>query len=156
MANGHGGYRKPANPAPVSGPGNLSRRTDGGPSQVVSTAPGQAYGDAKQQAMSQRTAPMAAAQPLPKAPSGGEVAAQASLPPFQGLPLGAPSARPDEPITHGVDIGPGGGSDVLNLPQQPSGPQGTGQMTALLQRLSASDVTGVLGPLLQAAQNRGA
>jgi len=26
-----GGYRKPGNPAPVSGPGKLSRRTDGGP-----------------------------------------------------------------------------------------------------------------------------
>lgn len=30
MANGqHGGYRQPTNPSPVSGPGALSRRTDG-------------------------------------------------------------------------------------------------------------------------------
>jgi hypothetical protein len=29
MANGHGGPRTPANPAPVSGPGALSKRTDG-------------------------------------------------------------------------------------------------------------------------------
>ena len=30
MANGRGGYRQPSNPAPVSGPGALSKRTDGG------------------------------------------------------------------------------------------------------------------------------
>lgn len=29
MANGHGGYRQPTNPSPVSGPGALSQRTDG-------------------------------------------------------------------------------------------------------------------------------
>lgn len=29
MANGWGGYRQPTNPSPVSGPGALSRRTDG-------------------------------------------------------------------------------------------------------------------------------
>jgi hypothetical protein len=33
-----GGYRKPGNPAPVSGPGSLSRRTDG------RVAEGYAYG----------------------------------------------------------------------------------------------------------------
>ena len=30
--------------------------------------------------------------------------------------LYSPTARPDEPITHGVDIGPGLGSQVLNMP----------------------------------------
>jgi hypothetical protein len=29
VANGHGGYRQPTNPSPVSGPGALSQRTDG-------------------------------------------------------------------------------------------------------------------------------
>lgn len=151
----HGGYRKPANPAPVSGPGKYSKRTDGGPSQVMSAAPGQAYGDAKAQMDAQRTAPMGGTSPLPKpaAPQGGDAAP--SMQPFSGVPLNAPTQRPGEPVTHGVDIGPGGGSDVLNLPSQPSGPQGTGQMSALLSRLSATDLTGALAPLLQAAQARG-
>ena len=30
MADKWGGYRQPTNPAPVSGPGMLSQRTDGG------------------------------------------------------------------------------------------------------------------------------
>ena len=31
-------------------------------------------------------------------------------------PLIAPTARPNEPITSGVDIGDGPGSEVMNLP----------------------------------------
>lgn len=31
MTDGRGGYRRPTNPAPASGPGALSQRTDGGP-----------------------------------------------------------------------------------------------------------------------------
>ena len=75
------------------------------------------------------------------------------MPQFSGLPLNAPSQRPDEPVTHGVDIGPGGGSEVLGLPNPA---QGTGQMTALLQRYAATDTTGILGTLFQAAQARNA
>ena len=30
----HGGKRTPGNPAPVSGPGQLSQRTDGGPQRL--------------------------------------------------------------------------------------------------------------------------
>lgn len=156
MANGHGGHRTPSKPAPVSGPGSLSKRTDGGPSQVVSTAPGQDYGDAKQQAMAQRTAPMGAAQPLPKAPSGGEVADSASMPQFAGLPFSAPSERPGEPVTHGVDIGEGAGSDALNLPAAPDAPQPDGYLTNLLAQMSPNDTTGTLGKLYVLAKQRGA
>lgn len=157
MADGHGGYRAPAKPSSVSGPGKYSKRTDGGPAQVMSAASGQAYGDKKAQLDAQRVAPMGGQEPLPKPPSpAGGSGAPASMPQFNGVPLDAPTQRPGEPITHGVDIGPGGGSDVLNLPSQPTGPQGTGQMTALLTRLSATDLTGALAPLLAAAAARGA
>lgn len=145
----HGGYRKPSNPAPVSGPGKYSRRTDGGPAQSISAAPGQDYGDAKAQRDAQRVAPMAGKEPMPEG-------AAPVMPEFSGPGLADPTQRPGEPITHGVDIGPGGGSDVLNLPTPPNPAQGTGQMTALLQRLSATDATGILGRLMQAAQDRGA
>ena len=39
MANGRGGYRQPSNPAPVSGPGALSKRTDGGAVEGMTQAP---------------------------------------------------------------------------------------------------------------------
>ena len=42
MADGHGGYRRPTNPSPVSGPGALSRRTDG--QQPTQDLPNAKYG----------------------------------------------------------------------------------------------------------------
>jgi len=39
-----GGYRKPNNPAPISGPGSLSQRTDGGGTQPATYVPGLPYG----------------------------------------------------------------------------------------------------------------
>lgn len=98
MANGqHGGYRRPANPAPVSGPGALSRRTDGGPgsSQPIRDLPNAKYGENAAFRDAQQAAPMAA---------GGGVD-------LSGLvPMGAPTTRPEEPITAGLPFGPGAGS----------------------------------------------
>lgn len=151
----HGGYRKPDHPAGVSGPGKYSKRTDGGPSQILSAAPGQDYGEAKQQLDAQRQSPMGAAEPLPHAanvPSGGDAPAP-SMPAFNGPALTDPSQRPDEPITHGVNIGPGAGSEILNLPNPA---QGTGQMSALLQRYAANDSSGIVAQLLAKAQARNA
>lgn len=103
MANGHGGYRRPAHPAPASGPGALSRRTDGRqPKMTLSDA---AYGEQAAYQQAESAAPMAQS----PAPGVGQVQ------PFQpvdtsGLtPMGAPSARPDEPITSGLSGGPGAG-----------------------------------------------
>lgn len=100
----------------------------------------------------ERTAAMSMTDPVkpaqvPAAPQSGGASPQ--LPPFD-----APSARPNEPITAGVDIGPG--PSGLTLPAGPNPAAGTGQMTALLQRLSAQSTTGILGQLFQAAQARGA
>lgn len=159
MADAHGGYRTPAHPAPQgsSGPGKFSKRTDTGPKQSISTAPGQDYGDAKQQAADQRTAPMAAANPLPNAPSGGTdaEAAMHQMPQFQGS-INGPSQRPGEPVTHGVDIGGGAGSEAMTLPQQQSGTgAGTGAMTQLFRNLSSTDTTGVLAALYDKANQLG-
>ncbi len=38
-----GGYRAPSSPAPVSGPGALSQRTDGGPTQGAKYVSGLPY-----------------------------------------------------------------------------------------------------------------
>lgn len=152
MAGGHGGPRTPAKPASVSGPGKYSKRTDGGPAQVLSAAPGQDYGDKKAQLDAQRVAPMGAAAPMPKAAQAAQ-AQGASLPQFAGPGLTDPTQRPGQPITAGTDIGPGPDSSILGLNSPAAG---TGQMTALLQRLSATDTTGILGKLMQAAQARNA
>lgn len=157
MANGHGGSRPPAHPAPVSGPGHYSKRTDGGPAQVMSTAPGQDYGAQTDQMNQQRVEPMAGQAPLPPPAAPGAPAPDAGQAPPQygGGAFNAPSARPGEPVTAGAAIGPGPGPEALNFqPQEPGA--GTGQMTQLLQKLSPTDTTGILGQLLQAAQARGA
>ena len=92
-----GGYRRPARPAPVSGPGKLSKRTDGfgmpnPEQQAPKPATGLPYGENKAVDEIAQGAPLAAAQnPLSQ----------------QITPLSAPSKRPDEPVTNGQPTGPG-------------------------------------------------
>lgn len=93
-----GGYRKPTNPAPVSGPGSLSQRTDGGPTQPASYIPGLPYGQG-QETYSNQVAVKMAGNPVP----------QMDLP----TALLAPTERPNEPVTAGIDRGAGPGSEAL-------------------------------------------
>ena len=92
-----GGYRKPANPAAVSGPGALSRRTDG--AQPVMNMPGGKYGEGKELRELQGSAPM-----QQKADSA-RVASQAK--PNKVTPLFSPTERPEEPVTAGLAFGDG-------------------------------------------------
>lgn len=99
---GRGGYRKPANPAPVSGPGKLSRRTDGGPTQAAKGIPANGqYGERKAMQELQQSAPMQG-NPVPSMPTPTIAA-----PRPQVTNLFAPTQRPDEPITSGAPVGPG-------------------------------------------------
>ena len=114
MANGHGGYRKPANPAPVSGPAQMSRRTDGGPAskQPARYMGGEGYGENQAFYDLQTSAPMSAS-PTAQTPNFRSAGASEGSPSF--LPLDAPTQRPDEPVTAGADAGPGPDSGVLGL-----------------------------------------
>lgn len=113
MAEQRGGYRRPANPAPVSGPGALSRRTDGGPTtQGARYMRGGSYGEGQEMMGLQQGAPMAA-QPKPIAPLPP---ARAALPPI--VPLTAPTQRPDEPPEFGMSFGPGPGPEALGMRQE--------------------------------------
>ena len=100
MANGHGGQRTPSDPAPVSGPGAMSQRTDspavGGQPQMI--ASGGAYGDRTEMQEIQGGAEMAAAPPAPR-PAG----------------LIDPTANPEEPITAGAEMGPGMGPQAAGI-----------------------------------------
>ena len=84
---GKGGYRQPMNPAPVSGPGALSQRTDGGAvegmSQPVQQYTGFEYG------MNKEINDMQSAQPL----SGNTMPV---------VPLTAPTQFPDQPDSFGA------------------------------------------------------
>lgn len=118
-----GGYQRPTSPAPVSGPGALSQRTDGGPgaTQGAKYISGLPYGEGQEFEQMQQMAPMEAAPKIPA--SRANAIMEAPTQPFarngvqQGdinlVSLNAPSMRPNEPVTAGVDIGLGPGSEVL-------------------------------------------
>lgn len=84
------------NPAAVPMPGPMSNRSDLPPGQGAKKLPNAAYGEQKQFQAEQSGARMAKAGP-------------------NIIPLGAPTNRPMEPVTAGVDAGPGPGSEILGL-----------------------------------------
>jgi hypothetical protein len=121
-----GGYRKPENPAPVSGPGALSQRTDGGPTQPAKYISGLPYGEGQATYDQQTAAPMARN-------NSPEPALQMPEP----TPLMAPTERPDEPVTAGINSGPGAGSEVMmDRPNQ------SYTLTQTLQQLIKYDPSG--------------
>lgn len=137
-----GGYRQPNNPAPVSGPGALSRRTDGNPTQSAQYMAGGAYGEGKQMLEMQRSAPMAAAsRPNIKAAPIQDL----NLAPI--VPLNAPTQRPDEPLTAGMPFG-AGPNRVGPVVQQAS-------LSETLAKVLDNDVTGELTELYDYLITRG-
>ena len=143
MAEQQGGYRRPSSPAPVSGPGALSRRTDGQGARYMA---GGEYGEGQEMMDLQTSAPMSKAPAQPR-PSRSRSARQAVDEAMQVTPLFAPTERPDEPITAGAPFGPGPGPAVR---QQP-----VGRLASTLERLAASDDSGALAAFYRMAQSRG-
>lgn len=86
-----------------SGPGKFAKRTD---RQGAKRLPDAAYGEQKDFQDMQAGAPMAKTpnQPMPQPNPMANV-----------VPLSAPTQRPEEPVTAGVDVGPGPGRDILGL-----------------------------------------
>ena len=127
MANGHGGMRTPSNPAPVSGPGALSRRTDGQPARYASGMP---YGDGQDFYDVQTSAPMAETD---NAAAGVRRARQSQprmVEQMEAVPLYSPTQRPEEPVTAGAVYGPGPG---------PAPEQSVGSVTEILSRRPVTD-----------------
>ncbi len=83
--------------------------------QVAPASTNPQYGAQAAQLRSLQALPLAPASPSPPqvAPANGTGAA----PPSPIIPLDAPTMRPDEPLTAGVDVGPGPGAPQ---PLQPS------------------------------------
>ena len=130
-----GGYRQPGNPAPVSGPGSLSQRTDGGAidgmSQPQQQYTGFEYGKNKEVNDQQGGASLFAAPAMPE----------------MDLSLTAPTAFPDEDLSYGANWGTGPGLNTAGIVGlQPETPANiiyrnmkmdtTGQFEAIFNRLN--------------------
>lgn len=88
--------------APQNNPANISATGGAGQSgtQAAKYIPGMPYGQGQELMAQQTSAPMAGTPPMP----------------VFAKELGTlldPTNNPDEPVTAGVDIGPGPGSDIL-------------------------------------------
>lgn len=108
----------------VSGPGKFAKRTD---LQVESTG----YGDKVAYDANKSAAPLATA---PKSPLFSQAPIVAGgQQPVTGMY--EPTARPNEPITHGVDAGAGAGSEALMM-RKPDDTNFRAAMTAYLPVLN--------------------
>lgn len=112
MAENRGGYRPTA---PQNNPANISATGGAGQSgtQPARYMSGLAYGQGQAQMQQQTSAPMAGN------PVASASVAQPQLPKLMGLT--EPSMDTVNPITYGIDSGPGAGSEVLSLPATPPG-----------------------------------
>jgi hypothetical protein len=71
--------------------------------------------------------------------------------PAAGIDLYAPTQRPDEHVTTGVDVGPGSGSEALMMQSQFA----QTKISDTLSQMLPYDQTGEIGILYQQALSRG-
>jgi hypothetical protein len=128
--------------AGVSGPGKFSKRTDGLSFQSTE------YGSGVENAANKAGAPLAST-PDVRGITNTELRQAVSAAATPVTPLFSPSARPGEPITTGVDIGPGAGSSILGM--APTAPKTSDTLAKLLP----FDSTGEIAILYQQALARG-
>jgi hypothetical protein len=124
----------------VSGPGKFAKRTD------LEYKP-DAYGDGVQYEAEKAGAPLAQAPKSPMLSEAPRVPADSSMP----APIGLfePTQRPDEPITQGIDIGPGAGSEILGTARTVE------KLSDTLAKLLPYDTTGEITILYEQAASRG-
>lgn len=91
--------------AGASGPGKYSKRTD---MSLGSTS----YGEGVETAALNTAVPKATTRGI-----ADNVGGRPANPPTPVTPLFAPSQRPEEPITNGIDMGAGAGSEALAMRQ---------------------------------------
>lgn len=98
-------------------PGNQYQNRSDLRTQKVAVPPSAEYGQAEKLRRSQQAVPMAAAPPTPSAQAApGGAGGQAFATPEDTPNLLDPTNRPDEPLTHGLPFGAGGGPEVLGPP----------------------------------------
>lgn len=130
----------PMNPlAGPAGPGKYSTRTDNLDMGSI------AYGEGVETAAIKAGAPLARTGEVRGMPASEvRAAAQETV-----TPLFAPSGRPEEDITSGVDIGPGVGSAALMMGKSSE------KLSDALVKMLPYDDTGEIGILYQQALSKG-
>ena len=124
-----------------AGPGKYSTRTDN--LQMGSTA----YGEGKETAAINTGAPKSKTRGIADDVGGRPVTNVA--PQSELTSLYAPSQRPDEPATTGVDIGPGAGTEALMMAKPAD------KLSDTLALMLPYDITGEITILYQDALARG-
>ena len=127
---GKGGKREGSSQTAYSNRTDLNNR---GP-QPITTVPGQTYGQAAMQEDAQRAVPMAGT-PQPPAAAPTAAASEPAPPPGPGpgeIPWLHPSERPDEPVTAGLQSGPGPGPEALS-----GSPGGQAKLSDILGQAAA-------------------
>jgi hypothetical protein len=123
--------------AGAAGPGKFSKRTD---------LPSSYYGEGVDTAAIKSGASLASTRGV-----ADNVGGRPSNPPTPVTELFAPTTRPDEPITAGLDRGPGPGSEVLGLNQIRS----SEKLSDTLAKMIPYDTDGSIFVLYQEALARG-
>ena len=126
--------------AGAAGPGKFSKRTD---------LPSQYYGEGVETASVKSGAPLASTRGVADNVGGRPAGTPAVSAPV--TELFAPTERPEEPITAGINMGPGPGADALmmqsNFAQR--------KMSDILAEMIPYDTTGEIQYLYQNALSRG-
>ena len=125
--------------AGAAGPGKFSKRTD---------LPSQYYGEGVETAAVKSGAPLAATRGVADN-VGGRPAGAPSVAPV--TELFAPTTRPEEPITAGIDMGAGPGSEILAM----QSPLSQRKLSDILAEMIPYDNTGEVAILYQQALTRG-
>jgi len=127
--------------AGASGPGKYSKRTD---MSFGSTS----YGEGGETAALNTAAPKSKTRGI-----ADNVGGRPSNPVTQApvTPLFAPTERPEEPITNGIDVGPGAGSEALMMQSQFA----NRKLSDILVEMIPYDTTGEIQYLYQNALSRG-
>lgn len=123
-----------------AGPGKFSTRTD--KLELGSTA----YGEGVETQAIKSSAPLSKTGDVRGIPASEVRAAAESV-----TPLYAPTQRPEEPITQGIDMGPGAGSEALMMQSKFA----ERKLSDILAEMIPYDTTGEIQYLYQNALSRG-
>jgi hypothetical protein len=126
--------------AGAAGPGKFSKRTD---------LPSQYYGEGVETASVKSGAPLAATRGVADNVGGRPAGAPTVSAPV--TELFAPTTRPDEPITAGINMGAGPGAEALGMQAM----QGSQKLSDILAKMIPYDTTGEVNIMYQNALVRG-